>query len=408
MSASVLLTGVTGFVGSEILYELLARTDAHVDCFVRARTDAEAADRLRGIVERMLGEGTWELVRDRVDAVRGDLTQRRLGLSGDDAVRLIGQTTHIVHGAASVSFGMSLNRARDINVRGTMEMLTFAQGCHRVGVLERFGYISTAFVSGRHPGVFAEDMLEARQQFRNTYERTKFEAEQMVRWRGGDLPVTTVRPSIVVGHSRSGATRGFNVVYWPLKLYADGVFRYSPAAPDLPVDMVPVDFVARGTVEAVLGAGRPGMTYALAAGHRATTAQVVADLAADVFGVEPPLLLSTPVDRVVLPLAVRLAAVGPWSQYAKPLRAYLPYFLRGSRFDTRNADALLAIRGVTPPPVEVFLRPVLEFARDTDFGRDEAAIRRREEEVATERAKGLGLRRRTASSQRQKVPAGVR
>src|SRR5258706_13348850 len=145
MPASVLLTGVTGFVGSEILHELLARSDAHVDCLVRARTDAEATDRLRGVVERMLGDSAWELVRDRVGAVRGDLTRRRLGLSGDDAVRLIERTTHIVHGAASVSFGLSLARARDINVRGTMEMLTFAQGCWRAGVLERFGYVSTTF-----------------------------------------------------------------------------------------------------------------------------------------------------------------------------------------------------------------------------------------------------------------------
>jgi long-chain acyl-CoA synthetase len=290
-------------------------------------------------------------------------------------------------------------------------MLTFAQGCHRVGVLERFGYISTAFVAGRYPGVFREDALEARQRFRNTYERTKFEAEQMVRWRGGDLPVTVVRPSIVVGHSASGATRGFNVVYWPLKLYADRVFRYAPARPDLPVDLVPVDFVARGTVEAVLGAGRPGMTYALAAGHRAATAQAVAEIAAEVFDVPPPVMLATPFDPVVLPLATRLAAFGPWARYAKPFRAYLPYFLHGSRFDTRNADALLGPRGIEPPPVETFLRPVLEFARDTDFGRDAAAIERREREVARERLRALGLRGARASRRshrRSRAPVGAR
>lgn len=397
MPASVLLTGVTGFVGSEILYELLARTDAHVDCLVRAHTDAESWDRLRSVVTRMLGAESWELVRPRVQAVRGDLTRRRLGLSADDAVRLIEQTTHILHGAASVNFALPLARARDINVRGTMEMLTFAQGCRKVGVLERFGYISTAFVSGRFPGVFGEDTLEGRQAFRNTYERTKFEAEQMVRWRGGDLPVTVVRPSIVVGHSTSGATRGFNVVYWPLKLYADRVFGYAPTRPELPVDLVPVDFVARGTVEAVLGAGRAGMTYALAAGSRATTAGGIAEIASDVFAVPPPVMLRTPLDPLVLPIATRLAAVGPWARYATSFRVYLPYFLYGSRFDTSNADALLGPRGITPPAVESFLRPVLEFARDTDFGRDEAAITQREQEVGKARLRALGLRKRSDS-----------
>jgi thioester reductase-like protein len=410
MPASVLLTGVTGFVGSEILYELL-RSDASVDCLIRARSDAEATERLRAVVTRMLGEDGWEPVRDRVTAVRGDLLQRRLGLSPANSARLVEETTHIVHGAASVSFGMPLAKARAVNVRGTLEMLTLAEACMRAGVLERFGYVSTAFVGGRYEGVFGEDQLDARQDFRNTYERSKFEAEQAVRWRGRDLPVTVVRPSIVVGHSTSGATRGFNVVYWPLRLFADGVFRYAPTRPDLPVDLVPVDYVARGTVEAVLGAGRHGMTYTLAAGGHATQAQVIAELAGEVFGVTPPLMVSTPFDRLVLPLAVRLAAVGPWSRIARSLRVYLPYFLLGSRFDTRNAEGLLRPRGMVAPAVDEFLRPVLEFARDTDFGRDRQAIARREVEVAADRLGGLrhaGRRRPATRRARERALVGRR
>ena len=398
MPAHVLLTGATGFVGSEILYELLARRGVHVDCLVRANTDDDARQRLRAVVVRMLGDEGWELARRRVTAVRGDLLDRRLGLSPADSVRLVEETTHIIHGAASVSFGMPLERARAVNVRGTLEMLTLAEACRRIGRLERFGYVSTAFVCGRHRGVFTEDMLDTRQSFRNTYERTKFEAEQAVHWRARQLPVTVVRPSIVVGHSSSGATRGFNVVYWPLRLYADGVFRYAPAAPDLPVDLIPVDHVARGTVEAVLGDGRPGMTYTLAAGPRATQAHVIAELAAGVFGVAPPLMMATPLDRLVLPVATRLSVIGPWSRYARSFRAYLPYFLEGSRFDTRNAEALLEPHGIVAPPVEDFLRPVLEFARDTDFGRDGDAIARREAEVAAQRAQTLRRKSYTAAS----------
>jgi thioester reductase-like protein len=392
MPASVLLTGATGFVGSEILYELLARTDARVDCLVRARNDAEATERLRRVVERMLGADAWDVVRGRVSAVRGDLLDRRLGLAPITVARLVERTTHILHGAASVHFALPLARARAINVRGTLEMLTLADACMRVGVLERFGYISTAFVAGRYDGVFGEDQLDARQAFRNTYERTKFEAEQTVRWRSHDLPATVVRPSIVVGASASGATRGFNVVYWPLRLFSDGFFRYAPTRPDLPVDLVPVDYVARGTVEAVLGSGRPGMTYTLAAGPEATQAHVIGELAGEVFGVAPPLMFSTPFDSTILPLAMRFAAVGPWARLARSFRVYLPYFLLGSRFDTRNAEALLASRGMVPPRVEDFLRPVLEFARDTDFGRDRAAIDRREAEVAAERLAALNAR----------------
>jgi thioester reductase-like protein len=407
MPPTVLLTGVTGFVGSEILYELLLRTRAQVICLVRAESDAEAVDRLRAVVARLLGEHGWETVCGRLTVLRGDLTQRRLGLDMGTLAQLVERTTHIVHGAASVRFGLPLAKARAVNVGGTTEMLQLADACMRHGVLQRFGYVSTAFVAGRHPGVFAEDDLERRQSFRNTYERTKYEAEQMVRWHE-DLPTTVVRPAVVVGDSRSGATRGFNVVYWPLRLYADGVFRYAPTRPDLPVDLVPVDYVARGTVEAVLGGGRAAMTYTLAAGPRATTAGAIAAVASQVFDVAPPFMMATPLDRMVMPLAVRLAVVGPWSRYAKSLREYMPYFLQGSRFDTRNAEALLGPLGVSAPSVEAYLRPILEFARETDFGRDREAIARREAEVAAERLGALrAARSGRGGAARRRVPVGV-
>ena len=43
---------------------------------------------------------------------------------------------------------------------------------------EHFGYVSTAYVAGTHEGEFTEDDLDVGQGFRNSYERSKFEAEQ--------------------------------------------------------------------------------------------------------------------------------------------------------------------------------------------------------------------------------------
>ena len=68
--------------------------------------------------------------------------------------------------------------------------------------LERFVHVSTAYVGGTHTGRFDEDDLDVGQGFRNTYEQSKFEAEQVVRASG--LPVRVVRPSIVVGESTYG------------------------------------------------------------------------------------------------------------------------------------------------------------------------------------------------------------
>ena len=133
----------------------------------------------------------------------------------------------IVHGAASVSFDQTLEEARAINVEGTRRMLELAGPAQQLGVLERYGQISTAYVAGTHAGRFFECDLDVGQSFHNSYEQSKFEAEQLVRSRPG-LPYTIMRPSIVVG-DRSGWTAAFNVLYWPLRALSRGLFPAVPA-----------------------------------------------------------------------------------------------------------------------------------------------------------------------------------
>ena len=54
-----------------------------------------------------------------------------------------------------------------------------------------------------------------------------------------DLPLQVLRPSIVVGDSRTGRTSSFNVLYGPLKAFARGAIPAIPARRSSPVDIVP-------------------------------------------------------------------------------------------------------------------------------------------------------------------------
>ena len=87
--------------------------------------------------------------------------------------------------------------------------------------LELMHYISTCYVSGRYPGVFTEDDLEKGRDFNNYYEETKHLAEVEVRRRMERIPVTTYRPSVVVGHSVTGETQKFDgpyvVIQWLMR-----------------------------------------------------------------------------------------------------------------------------------------------------------------------------------------------
>jgi thioester reductase-like protein len=149
---AVLLTGATGFVGREILSRFLERDDRHVFALVRAENDAEAADRLPA--------------HERLSAVAGDIERQDLGLAGGSSERLRREVTTVLHCAASVSFDMPLEESRSVNVEGTRRMLDFARSCTR---LERFSYVSTAYVAGEPGGLFREDELAVGQSFRNPY-----------------------------------------------------------------------------------------------------------------------------------------------------------------------------------------------------------------------------------------------
>ena len=224
---AVLLTGATGFVGREILSRFLERGDRRIFALVRADNDDQAAERLPA--------------HDRLTAVAGDIEERGLGLTDGTSERLRREVTTVLHCAASVSFDLPLEESRSVNVEGTRRMVEFARGCH---TLERFSYVSTAYVAGEPGGLFREDELAVGQRFRNPYERSKFEAELALRSEGRDLPLQILRPSIVVGDSTTGRTSSFNVLYGPLKAFARGAIPAIPAQRDAPVDIVPVDYVA--------------------------------------------------------------------------------------------------------------------------------------------------------------------
>lgn len=264
---AVVLTGATGFVGSMVLERLLAAGDVDVIALVRAPDDEAALGRLRRTA--LLTWGDPDVLGDRVRAVAADVEHDRLGLPPEGWDALARQAGTIVHAAASVSFALPLDEARAINVEGTRRMVELAAAARGAGRVGRLVHVSTAYVHGRADGLGREDGPDGTPEFRNTYEQTKHEAETVVHALGGATAI--VRPSIVVGDSRTGWTNSFNVIYTPLRAVAERVLTYVPAAPDSVLDLVAIDQVVdviatlverpswRGTVQAVAGADAPVM-----------------------------------------------------------------------------------------------------------------------------------------------------
>jgi thioester reductase-like protein len=367
----VLLTGVTGFVGMELLIRYLERTDRRVFALVRGADDREIAARMKRTLLRLFGpEHPYA---ERVVPVRGDIAYPGLGIRGGlDA--LAECVSEIVHGAASVSFELGLQAARVINVDGTRRMLEFAERCHARGGLRRFSYISTAFVSGEHAGCFSEDDLDVGQLFRNTYEQSKFEAESLVDRSRGHLPITVLRPSIIVGERDSGWTASFNVLYWPLRAFSRGSYAALPARRDAPVDVVPVDYVADATFALSQAPEAEGATFNLTAGANVSSVGELVELATGFFGCQAPRLIEPSVYRRVMhPLLVRGARDERARRALMRSELYFPYFAMRVAYDDRRTRVALRGSGIRTTPLRTYFVRLVEFALAAEWGRREIA-----------------------------------
>lgn len=355
----VLLTGATGFVGMELLARYLERTDRPVAVLVRAPSDQAAQSRMDSVFENLFGaRAGW--YRRRVTAVAGELTVPRLGMDAARWERLAERVSTIVHSAASVSFTMPLEEARSVNLEGTRQVLELARCAEELGGLNRYAHISTAYVAGTFPGRFYERDLEVGQGFHNSYEQSKFEAEQLVRSQAS-LPFTILRPSIVVGDRNSGWTAAFNVLYWPLRALARGLFPAIPASEAAPVDVVSVDYVADAIHSLCQSPGGLGQTYHLTAGPQASTMGEIVSFASGYFRRPTPRFLS-PSEFASLQHGVARSAL-------EGGQVYFPYFSVTTTFDDAATRSRLEPAGIRVSPLRDYLGRLLDFATRSGWGK---------------------------------------
>ena len=156
--SAILFTGFPGFLGSELLPRLLARSPGdYALCIVQPKFAALARHRAASL------EAARPELAGRIRLIEGDIT-RPLDVPA-------GELREIWHLAAVYDLAVSRELGMRVNVEGTRNVLELAR---RSPSLERLHYVSTCYVSGRYEGVFAEADLEKGQRFNNHYEETKY------------------------------------------------------------------------------------------------------------------------------------------------------------------------------------------------------------------------------------------
>ncbi len=365
---NILITGITGFLGTEIVSEIMRTTDDLVYGLVRAGSDREAALRLNAL---------WydrpelaDNVGSRVIPVLGDITEADLGLSAADQDLLIHNTDYIIHTAAVTGIKSTREQFWSVNVNGTAHILDFARRVQSDHQIKRFSHVSTAYVAGTRKGLIMEDSLENKG-FSSLYEQSKYEGELLARQAMDEFPVSIFRPGQIVGDSQTGRVKNFNTVYYPLKLYLKQRSRVFPARKSMRVNMVPVDYVARSVVRITYTDGTEGKTFHLTA--PASMQPSVSELT-DATREWAKENLSVNLRRPIflpIPFLSRAGASYNKSEHKSSKKSMLtnmlalsPYFTENKTFDTANTQSVM---GPYSLDWREYLPKLLEYAVDKNF-----------------------------------------
>jgi nucleoside-diphosphate-sugar epimerase len=357
-SPTLLLTGATGLVGGGLLKLLGTNQSRQCAVLVRAPEKTRNTDSNNGL--RIL---------------KGDITLPRLGLDDRQYAELRDTVTGIIHCAADTRFGIALEDSRKVNIGGTAEMLALASQCRQ---LEKFAYISTAYVVGRAEGHFSESPIRHQHGFCNAYQQSKYEAEELVSRAMDDIPIAIFRLSTIIGDSLTGEVHQLNYFHRLIKLFPQNLLPFIPGRPDAPIDLIPEDWALRAIAVIFESAFVPGRYYNICAGpaHSLTVREIL-DLNLAVYD-------SHPAGRKWLPIRIPdLVSLSRYEEFVKDERqrgdrlfnqitsalAYsLPHLALFQAFDNTNTMEALAPSGLQMPSMRSCYEQVIRFCLDTKWG----------------------------------------
>jgi nucleoside-diphosphate-sugar epimerase len=215
--------------------------------------------------------------------LEGDISQADLGLE-PLAVRWVAEyCSTLIHNAASLTFHSTSEDGEPwrSNVQGVKNVLDFCRNTR----IRKLHHVSTAYVAGLRQGRVLETELDVGQEFSNDYERSKLEAEKLVRAADFLDPVTVFRPAIIIGDSKTGLTTTYHGYYAALQLSHTIVKAIPPDETGVvggqkvrltlngteTKHLVPVDWVSAVMTHVMTNPELHGQTYHLTPRHPVTT-----------------------------------------------------------------------------------------------------------------------------------------
>ncbi|MGX9133460.1 SDR family oxidoreductase [Rummeliibacillus sp. JY-2-4R] len=342
-----LFTGFPGFIASRIIREAFEKYNYDRIYTIVLATQFEKAEKEKKAILTQFPDKEIVLI-------EGDITKSQLDLSDETMIYLQDQVEVVWHLAAIYDLAVPRPIAWTVNVVGTDMVNRFVE---ELPNLKRYMYFSTAYVAGTREGNLLETELIRPEGFKNFYEETKFEAENLVHMLKSRVPLTIIRPGVVRGDSKTGETIKFDGPYFFLNMI-DRLKRL-PVLPYIGntssrINVVPVDYIVEASLYLSEKAEAVGTTIHLTDPNPHPVQEVYRAFVKEMTGKSP---------KWHIPLNVAKASLGIQSIRKKLGVEYesLDYLTWNASFDTSNATSLLKDSGIECPDFIKTIPTMIEY-----------------------------------------------
>ncbi|KAI4989448.1 hypothetical protein ZWY2020_036765 [Hordeum vulgare] len=313
-----LITGGTGFLAKVIIEKILRTTPdvGKIYLLIKAKDSEAAMKRLQNEIvntelfkylQQLRGVDYNHFLARKLVAVVGNVGEANMGIAPKMADEIAKEVDIIINSAGNTTFDERYDIAMDVNVMGSFRLMSFAR---RFRKLKLFLHVSTAYVNGMRQGVVLEKPFSLGDTIRkelgyayssglhntvldmeteiklalcsrhnsnesasscqemkdlglerarlhgwqDTYVFTKAMGEMVLDSMRGEIPVVTIRPSIIEGtwsEPIPGWIEGIRMIDPIILYYAKGQMTGFPADGDGVVDVVPADMVVNATLAAM-------------------------------------------------------------------------------------------------------------------------------------------------------------
>ncbi|XP_055680434.1 fatty acyl-CoA reductase 1-like [Lutzomyia longipalpis] len=277
----VFITGGSGLIGKTLIEKILYSCSSVNKIFVMLRT--KGGRNVEERLENLKKSDVFQRIRtkapdlfDKLEAVEGDICDLGMGIDLLAPQKRFANVSILIHAAASVRFDDPLKKAAIINIRGTREILNFAETLPNLNV---FFHTSTTFCYPEYK-FMQEEMYPATADWRkvldmvekldeevicamekkiighqpNTYTFTKNLAEHLVHEYRHTVPIVLYRPSIMtpaVMEPFAGWNDNVNGPVGIMMATGSGLIRTLYTNRKIILDFNPIDVTVKAIIIAI-------------------------------------------------------------------------------------------------------------------------------------------------------------